>query len=454
MRRLDCTSLFALALLTASACTGADDGDAAESGNEPVDPTEADGETEGDTEADTETGGDPDDPLAACRELPGAASWLEGEPIVSTAESTDTRIAAAGAQTWPLALQLMRVVPMEDAASIAASPASMYAAMGLSYGRWQNQQCGDRIAEVMAFPELGDELHQTLGASIRELQARALPAEDDVDPVALSMQQSIWAFNAESLPEPTAMLETYGAVQNGLGAPDEAARELINCVIETQSAGLLPDFLPPGNPAPDTDSYDINVSFLQAPWAVALEPRSIDFTFSDGSSAQVDGFGSSLADVVLYEGDTFTSVELGLRGGELAMMAVLPTDATQSMDAFAEALTAEDLAAARDQARLAVVDLAIPEVKIEGQTLDYNEGRLDFQCDLFTLRSVFHGAAVEIDRIGIKAAAATVNEGWNDGGEPEPELTLVLDRPFLFFVYDRATSFVLYSGRWAPEQGG
>lgn len=460
MNRLDLPlSALSLALIAVPACGG---GGASDSGDDAIaeegSTTDPDpGTTGGDEPDESSTGGDPidpDDPLAVCRALPGASEWTAGEPVVSIAESTDARIAAAGAQTWSLALELMRVVELADAPSVASSPASMYAAMGLSYGRWQGGQCGDRIAEVMAFPETGDDLHNTLGASLRELESRALEASDGADPVAISLRQSVWDFSGE-LSAPSAMMELYGADQNALVTPDEDARELINCVIEVQSQGLLPDFLPPGNPQGDTSSYDINVAFLQAPWSSSMDERTLQFTFVDGSTAMLDGFGSSLAEVQLYEGEAFTSVELPLRGSQLRVLAVVPpAGAPGEIKAFADMLDAGALATARDEARSAIVDLTMPKVQIEGQTLDYNEGRLDFQCEPFTLRAAFHGAAVELDHKGIKAAAASVNEGWSDGGEPEPELELTIDRPFLFFVYDAATQYVLYSGRYAPEQGG
>ncbi len=88
----------------------------------------------------------------------------------------------------------------------------------------------------------------------------------------------------------------------------------------------------------------------------------------------------------------------------------------------------------------------MPRFAIDSTTINYFDP-LGLECDFFTLRSVFHGATVEIDERGIKAAAATVAESW-DTESPEGEF-LLIDRPFLFFAYDRETNFVLYSGRYA-----
>lgn len=462
-----------LALLVASAACGGSSGDppGADTDAEPTGTAgsessgTADAESTGTTDTEsTGTAGaestgttgeppiDPNDPLAACAELPAGADWVRGEDLVSIAESTPERIAAAGAQTWPLALELMRVISAQDADSVAASPTSMYASMGLAYGRWQDASCGERIAEVMAFPETGDDLHHTLGASILALESRELEATDDADPVAISLRQSVWAFG-DDLPPPTPMLEIYGASQNLLATPDADARDLINCVIDVQSQGLLPEFIPEGEPKADTTSYDINVAFLQAPWASEMVERELEFHFADGTTGPVDGFGSPLADVLLHQSEAFVSVEIPLRGGELAVLAVVPPAGTTDIAPFVESLDAEALALARTEAHPAYVDLTIPKVAIESKTFDYNEGRLDFGCELFTLRAVLHGAAVAMDEKGIKAVAATVAEGWDSGGEePVPELVLDIDRPFLFFVYDRATEYVLYSGRYAPSQ--
>jgi serine protease inhibitor len=430
------------------ACAASGDPDAADGPDAPDTEGDSEGETEGET-----TGPDGEDPLAQCRELPAAASLVEGEATVSSAASTPERILAAGTQTWPLALELLRVVGAETAPSVAASPASMYVAMGLSYGRWQSGQCGDRIAEVMAFPEAGDDLHHTLGASVAALESRALEATAELDPVVLSLRQSTWEFGVESLPEAEGLAEIYGARRYALPQPDADARDLINCVIEQQSQGLLPEFLPEGQPAADTASYDINVAYLQAPWDTGMNERPLSFTFADGSTDIVDGFGYGLLSATVYDGETFTAAQVPLRGGALQMLVVLPNDESGlSVHDLAASLDAETLATARAEAGYEVIDFTMPKLKIEGQTLDYNAaGRLEFMCEPFTLRSVFHGAAVEMDEKGIKAAAATVNEGWNDGGEPEPTRVLTIDRPFLFFVYDDATQFVLYSGRWAPE---
>ena len=60
----------------------------------------------------TETTGGQHDP-GACHELPEAeqAGWVEGAKLEPTGQSTPERLATAGAQTWELALDLLRATP-------------------------------------------------------------------------------------------------------------------------------------------------------------------------------------------------------------------------------------------------------------------------------------------------------------------------------------------------------
>ncbi|HEX7602374.1 MAG TPA: serpin family protein, partial [Polyangiaceae bacterium] len=59
---------------------------------------------------------------------------------------------------------------------------------------------------------------------------------------------------------------------------------------------------------------------------------------------------------------------------------------------------------------------------------------------------VVHQAFVSVDEKGTEAAAATavVMAGT---GAPSKQVTLTLDKPFLFFVRDNATGAVLFLGR-------
>ncbi len=370
-------------------------------------------------------------------------TWEEGPSLEPSGVSTPARVASAGAQTWALALDLLEVTPTKHR-SVAHSPTSMSLALGLSYKRWREQpMCSASILGAMHAVESGDELHQTMGASVAELEARALPAAEDEDPVLLSLRSSIWQLGSGGASD-----SLYGATLHNVSGPLEGINAVMNCVIEEQSSGLLVDFIPADLPAADTTSFDVNVAFLQAPWGEALQDRgSQPFQTEQGPIDQAM-MGRSYLSSEYFEDSELEAVILPLRGGALSIMLVMPrAQAFASLAEFTGALTRERLESARDGAQWGLASLTMPKFTIDSTTIDYYKP-LGFMCELYTLRTVLHGAAVELDERGIKAAAATVNENWGSSA-PDIDFTVTFDRPFLFFVFDETTGFVLYSGRYA-----
>lgn len=450
-------------MLLAPACASAPAGDGdTDDGNEgPNDTTTTLGATMGDsattaapndteTETETETG---EPPMSACMDLPAAtiAMWHASAEVESTAASTPERIAEAGARTWPLALALLRGTDPVAHPSIASSPTTMAIALGMSHMRWQTGMCGTSIRAVVGWSEDGDALHETLGASIGALTSRSLPEEEGVDPVIVGLHPSTWELEGGST-EPSALFGgTANTVsKNGDGAL-AAINEVMNCVIEEQSEGLLKKFLPEGQPASDTSSYELLVTFLQAPWAITMyEDEPLAFTRDGGEAVELPAMFGDVADARWYSDASFVAVELPLRGNELVVQLVMPqAEAFSDLAAFVAALDEDQLALARDTAQQGPVEITMPTFTIDSSTIDYY-GPLGFDCEMFTMRKVLHGATVAIDAKGIRAAAASADEGWDTGTGPgETIATVRLDRPFLFFVYDRATTNVLYSGRYA-----
>lgn len=387
------------------------------------------------------------DALGPCEALGEEAGWVQGESIVSSAEASPEAIRAAAAPTWDLALRMLRGVPRTEQANIAASPASLYFALGMTYARFEQQPCGERIATVLGYASEGMALHSALGASIRTLEGLTRPGDDQDGEIDLSLRQSIWDFRGAPV-EPTSLDQLYGSTRHRVTS-GAAARELINCVIEEQSRGLIEDFLPEGQPRSDTVSYDINVAFLVAGWGFEMGDAMVDFTPDDGPTASVPGVSAWGQQVDHFEGDGFVAIDVPFRQRLLSMLFVMPSeDATGGLAVLEASLSAADLQAALAGAATHAASLRLPKFSIDAKTLDYNE-RLGFACEPFTLRSVFHSAAVEIDKHGVRAAAASAAETWEDGGGgPEDPIDLFVDRPFLFFIHDPETGYVLFSGRY------
>lgn len=384
-----------------------------------------------------------------CDEYAEAAGWIQGEPVASTAVSTPERILAVGAETWNVALKMLRVIPSTEHPNIAHSSTSMYTALSMAHYQYEDSECGPPIVEVLEFPESGLDVHQSIGAGLRELSSRRIPETEESDGLKLNVTNSIWAIQSSKLPEPSAIDSLYGATPNSVTTYGESVRTLMNCLIEEDSEGLLVDFLPPGVPDSDTFYASVNVTYLAAPWAVGMNAGPVQFAVDGGDPQEIEGIRGFGVTHPIYEGSTFRTIEIPLLGRELSVFFVVPSDDfTGTLDEFTETLSPEMLIEAQRLAEHSYIDFEMPKVNIESVTIDYKP-EFPIACDpVGGLINVFHGAAVEMDEKGIKAAGATVVFGDGDAAPEPPEESFLIDRPFLFFVHDAETGFALFSGRY------
>ena len=121
------------------------------------------------------------------------------------------------------------------------------------------------------------------------------------------------------------------------------------------------------------------------------------------------------------------------------------------VDGFVEDATAESLTTLRDALAETVLELRMPEVDIPAVTVDYDEP-FALACELFTMRTALDGTAIQINATGIRAAAAGAVESWATGTGSPAERTIILNQPYLFFVFDEPTGAVLFHGRYVGAQ--
>jgi serpin B len=156
-------------------------------------------------------------------------------------------------------------------------------------------------------------------------------------------------------------------------------------------------------------------------------------------------------------GNGWRAVEIPYIGGSLAMTMIVPDD----LAAFQATLGANKLAEIVGQLRAFEVTLHFPKFRIEtkamladvlgalGMPSAFDPNRADFsgitaQEALF-ISDVVHQANIDVDEKGTEAAAATavVLRGTASPGQ----VTLTVDRPFLFVLRDVPTGAALFLGR-------
>jgi len=237
------------------------------------------------------------------------------------------------------------------------------------------------------------------------------------------------------------------------------ACQLIDGWVSDQTEGRIPKLLDSLDPL--TRLVLVNAIYLKAPWQTPFDERITNpgpFTRPDGSQVSVPTMSLVLSEGGYASGSGWQAVQLPYAGGSLAMTIVVPDD----LAVFEGGLDAARFAQITAALQVANVDLTLPRFKIEtkselssvlagmGMPLAFDPNRADFsgittQEQLY-ISKVVHQANIAVDEKGTETSAATAVE-ITAGLAPSKQVTLHVDRPFVFAVRDTNTGAILFLGR-------
>lgn len=248
----------------------------------------------------------------------------------------------------------------------------------------------------------------------------------------------------------------------------EAARETINATVSDQTAGKITGLIPPGVIDQLTRLVLTNAVYLKALWTQqfpAKDTAKKPFYPERAQPTPVDMM--HLATRLAYDrGDGYEAVLLPYRGGSLAMTVVLPDGPLGELTGqVARHGGIAGLLAGLLSAGQAQVDLSMPRFRVDAAFMlkDTLQGlgvrtaftdAADFtgitEDEPLHIKDVVHKAYVDVGEEGTEAAAATgtVMAALAMVRKPQPDVTLVLDRPFLFMIVDVATGLPLFLGQF------
>jgi serpin B len=245
------------------------------------------------------------------------------------------------------------------------------------------------------------------------------------------------------------------------GADPEAARHTINGWVATQTEQRIPELLSKGVINVDTRLVLVNATYFNAAWAQPFGANSTQATTFHGRSGDVpvQMMSASLDEVPYAVGIGWQAVSLPYAGEQLSFIAVLPDD----LDAFEASFNADQAQnlMSSNHGPSPTVNVKLPKFEIDGASFRlkdaletrgmrdaFDSDKANFagvSSDSIYLADVVHNAFVSVDENGTEAAAAT---GVVGGFVSSNGLvTLTFDRPFLFFIRDRATGAILFLGR-------
>jgi serine protease inhibitor len=297
----------------------------------------------------------------------------------------------------------------------------------------------------------------------------------------------------------------------------EGARKRINAWVERQTNDRIKDLIPAN--ALDEEARKLvrlvltNAVYFKGQWAEVFpeaQTKDEDFTLSGGSKVRVptmrrdymhsvryaafkgDGtffdtparvpFARQVDEKTVYpDARGFAVLELPYKGGEMAMVVLVPRSA-DGLEALETKLTSANLAAWVGKLQPRATHVYLPKFKLEtefdlGQTLEtlgmvraFKDPRAadgaqfdgmsesEDPAEKLYISKVLHKAFVEVSEKGTEAAAATavMMAKPTAAVDSRPVIpTFKADRPFLFLIRDRQSGSVLFLGRvMSPKEKG
>jgi serpin B len=348
------------------------------------------------------------------------------------------------------------------------SPYSISTALAMTYAgaRGQTQK---QMADVLHFPRGQQQVHSTFGELHRQFSAAGKQ-----EGIQLNIANALWAHRGHPFLSPFLDL-ARGDYQAYLNQADfetepEAARHEINQWVAGATKDKIQDILPPGSLDDLTRLVLANAIYFKGLWNTPFEKAetsSQPFYLSAGR--QVQSPLMHRTDEVKYLANhDFQAVELPYKGGELAMVVLLPREKGDCGD-LEERLSAALLARTLTQMKQQNVEIFLPRFKLEsafdlnatlgkmgmrdafGSEADFSG--MDGKRFLF-ISGVFHKAWGEVNEEGTEAAAATaIVATLGMASEPPPPPPVFrADHPFVFLIRDTRSGSILFLGRLAEPR--
>ncbi len=257
------------------------------------------------------------------------------------------------------------------------------------------------------------------------------------------------------------LVSYYQALVKSADFTDPASIDLINGWIEDETAGKIKDMLQ--QIPPSTVMYLINAIYFKANWHTPFdEDQTTDkiFHLIDGSSVEVPMMYAQKTEHWLnYDAENeITLVDIPYGNEAYGFTIVMPEDASQ-INQLAASFSMEDLDALLTDTVHVDYELELPKLKIA-----FKETLNDYLIDMgmgiafspaadlsnlfeentsLMISTVLHQSFLEVNEKGSEAAAATIVEIIETSLPPKT----TIDKPFLFFIRERNSNTILFSGK-------
>lgn len=337
------------------------------------------------------------------------------------------------------------------------SPLSISYALGMTYNGAVNETRSE-MNDVLKYSGLTDsQLNMGYMALIRYLE--------NLDPdVRLAIANSIW-YNSDFTLKQEFIQQNKRAFEaeiDGLDFSRPSSVDRINDWVADNTNGKIEQIVSPPL-SPEMVLFLINAVYFNGTWQEKFDPartREEAFYLADGSTIQWKMMHQK-ADHGYLLGDFYQSVDLGYGEGNYRMAVFVPHDSV-GVDAFIDKFDQDfwqNWLAGRDHGE---VILTLPRIKLSyskilndpliamGMKRAFSPRTAQFDAisnqDIF-IDQVLHKTFVQIDEKGTEAAAATSVGMALSAAPMNKPVTIRVDRPHVFAIYEIETETILFMGR-------
>lgn len=314
--------------------------------------------------------------------------------------------------------------------------------------------------------ETRSQMENTLGGTVEQLNG-ALTGLGQEEDSPLYLANSIWfAEGGRITPNPDFLQVNADYYRAGVfEAPfDQTTVTDINRWVKEHTHGMVEEIL---KEIPrDTVMYLINALAFEAEWENPYQKGDVwqqAFTNQTGEVQQVSMMHSE--EQLYLRDDQAQGFMKYYQGGRYAFVALLPDKGISVLD-YVEGLDGQQLKKLLENPKSVPVVATMPKFKSEmevdlrevlkemGMDLPFDSAQADF-TDLGTspegnlyINQVFHKAYLEVEEKGTRGGAATAVEMNCEAApeEPEEQVVVTLDCPFVYMVVDTSSMLPVFMG--------
>lgn len=357
------------------------------------------------------------------------------------------------------AFDFYREVIKKGDENIFFSPYSISLALAMSYAGARGKT-EPEIARTLHFLRQ-EECHRAFNA----LDLLVDSADGGAEQFILNTVNSIWAHNDYALLasylDVLALNYATGIFRVDFKNRPERSRSDINEWVRKKTREKIQNLLPPGSISTLTRLVLTNAIYFKADWFSPFEKESTHdapFFLLDGGTVTVPMMNQSESFPYAEVEGYYQAVELPYRGNKVSMIVILPV--TGRFRELQEHMSTDLLGSLVGNLTAKNVHLSLTKTTFEwGQSLKETLSDMGM-VDAFTsnadfsgidgsrylfISDVIHKAFVAIDEKGTEAAGATAVIMALTAA-PSESIRMNVDHPFIFFIRDRVSGTVLFTG--------